>query len=637
MWKLPVILFCACCFFLILESSFYKKVNLIDCLVFSANSTIDSKIVTVKGDNGQTYIEITLTNNGQATENIDSIMVVIKQKANVDTSNPLMFGGTCMGRTPIKQSSILDTKSETGTFLMTKHSETDYSLVGVLTWNIFMPYIHYSAHNDLVIKAYGEKKPLKPGESIQFEKIIQVKNASWQDLMFKYGEEIAVEHQIKAQKSLQLKGWSTWDYYGRVFDTKDIIKNIDQLKRDGFEGNIIQIDGGWWTSRGDYLSVRKDLQGGLKAIADYAKSKGYAAGVHLDGFRADKTSELYKAHPDWFLKDQDGETICMEIDRKDTYMQYIYFDYSNPAVCNYIKNILKTIRTEWGFSYFKIDFIRYGLLETILAEHGMEGKKGIKKVTKVIAFDNKMTSIERSRAGLKAMREGIGDNFFLACSSVFGPTLGIVDGLRTGGDVSPTFENYETRCLQNGGNFYLNHSVAQADADYLVVRNKEDEEPARAWGEDKFGGNTTYDEAKMWSDYVALYGGIKINSDNLLTLRNERKHLISNAFALKTATRFLPLDFWEHAKDKSDAYNIMLGESEDGVYLSLFNWNESDNRFILSGFENTKLTDAYTKVKISTPNGQLTLNTKAHSSAIFKIDGKTFDALRKTIKKVSIN
>ena len=32
-----------------------------------------------------------------------------------------------------------------------------------------------------------------------------------------------------------------------------------------------------------------------------------------------------------------------------------------------MKNVLKTIRTEWGFSYFKIDFMRYGLLETILA------------------------------------------------------------------------------------------------------------------------------------------------------------------------------------------------------------------------------------------------------------------------------
>jgi alpha-galactosidase len=599
--------------------------------VYSENKSIESKIVIKKGGNGQKYIDISLSNHSQMIDRIDSIKVVLRQTGNADQKKPIIFGGTCMGRTPIKQSDGFDTQSESGMFLMTKYNEKSYTLVGVLTWNIFMPYIQQDNENYIVIKAIGEKKPVKPGESIPFERLVENEDDSWQDLMFNYGEEIAKVHKIKAKEPLQLKGWSTWDYYGRVYDTKDIIKNIDQLSADGIKANIIQIDGGWWTARGDYLSVRKNLQGGMKAIADYAKSKGYIAGIHLDGFRADKTSQLYKAHPDWFLKDQDGETICQAVDKKDTYMQYIYFDYSNPEVCEYMKNVLKTIRTQWGFSYFKIDFMRYGLLETILAEHGKEFGKGGKKVTAVKAFDNSMTSIERTRAGLKSMREGMDNGFFLACSSVFGPTIGIVDGIRTGGDISPTYEHYQSRSLQNGGNFYLNHVVAQADADYLVVRNKYDEEPKRAWGEDKFGGNTTYNEAKMWSDYVSIYGGIKINSDNLLTLRDERKNLIKKAFALKTATRFLPLDLWEHAKNKKDAFNIMLGENNDGVYLSLFNWDESDKQYIIGGLQNTELSEVHTGEKMNVQQGKLTYTLKKHSSIIFKVSGMSFDLLRKGI------
>jgi alpha-galactosidase len=229
------------------------------------------------------------------------------------------------------------------------------------------------------------------------------------------------------------------------------------------------------------------------------------------------------------------------------------------------------------------------------------------------------------------MREGIGEGFFLACSSVFGPTIGIVDGIRTGGDISPTFEHYKSRCLQNGGNFYLNHIVAQNDADYLVVRNKDDEEPSRAWGEDKFGGNTTYNEAKMWSDYVSLYGGIKINSDNLLTLRNERKNLIKNAFSIKTATRFLPLDLWDHAKNKNDAFNVMLAENNDGVYLSLFNWEEKDKQIVIGGLQNTALSEALSGVKINTTAGKLIYNLKYHSSIIIKVDGMNFNSLRKSL------
>ena len=601
----------------------------INCVIYSEKKSIVSKISLKKGDKGQEYYEISFINRGQEVDKIDSIEITLTEKGKTDAALPIVFGGTCMGRTPLKQSNSLDNKSESGMYLMTKFTENRYGLVGVLTWNIFRPNI-YNKENNVVIKAFGEKKPIKPGGSILFEKIVKIKNESWQDLLFAYGEEIANEHKIKPKESLQLKGWSTWDYYGRVYDTKDVIDNIDQLGADGLKANIIQIDGGWWTARGDYLSVRKNLQGGMKAIADYSKSKGYKAGIHLDGFRADKTSNIYKEHPDWFLKDQDGELICQSVDRKDAFMQYIYFDFSNPAVCAYMKNVLSTIRTEWGFSYFKIDFMRYGLLETILTEHGKE-KKGMKKVTAVKAFDNNLTSMERTRLGLKSMREGIGDGFFLACSSVFGPTIGIVDGIRTGGDISPTFEHYKTRCLQNGGNFYLNRIVAQNDADYLVVRNKDDEEPSRAWGEDKFGGNTTYDEAKMWSDYVSLYGGIKINSDNLLTLRSERKSLIKNAFSIKTATRFLPLDLWDHAKSNNDAFNVMLGENNDGVYLSLFNWDGKDKQFTIGGLQNTELSEALSGVIINTTAGKLMYNLKSHTSITIKVNGMNFNLLRKSI------
>ena len=61
---------------------------------------------------------------------------------------------------------------------------------------------------------------------------------------------------------------------------------------DGLNANIIQIDGGWWTARGDYLNARKNLQEGNKAIAEYAKAKRYRAGIHFDGFRADKMSRF---------------------------------------------------------------------------------------------------------------------------------------------------------------------------------------------------------------------------------------------------------------------------------------------------------------------------------------------------------
>jgi len=607
-----------------------KENNLVYVKLLTSQNCIESNVMIERGESGQKYISISLTNKGHYTDYLDKIEILIKQSP-VRNETELLFGGTCMGRTPIKLTNASDSTSNSDTFLMIKHNENSFFQIGVLSWNTFLPYIHYNINNGIVITANGERKPIKPGETIKFEKLVLLESDSWQDLMFNYGKEIAIEHKIKAKKPIYFKGWSTWDYYGRVYSIKDVIENIDELKTDKFDANIIQIDGGWWTARGDYLSARKDLQGGMKAIADYAKSKGFKAGIHLDGFRADKNSDIYRIHPDWFLKDQDGDVICKEIDKGDAIMQYIYFDYSNPAVCEYMKNILKTIRKEWGYSYFKIDFMRYGLLESILAEHNNHDGLGKRTVIKVISFNNSMTSVERTRAGLKAMREGIGDDFMLGCSAIFGPTFGIVDGLRTGADICPTFNYYKECSLQNAGNFYLNQNVVLNDADYLVVRNKEDEELERAWGVNKFGGNTTFDEAKMWSDYIALFGGPKINSDNLMTLRAERKKLIENAFFIKTATRFIPLDLWEHAKDKNDAFQIILAENEDGIYLSLLNWENKEKQYVLEGFANSKLTNILTNEQIKLNDGKLSINCKTHSSLILKIDGESFDFLRKRL------
>jgi alpha-galactosidase len=174
----------------------------------------------------------------------------------------------------------------------------------------------------------------------------------------------------------------------------------------------------------------------------------------------------------------------------------------------------------------------------------------------------------------------------------------------------------------------------QNDADYLVVRNKDDEEPERAWGENKFGGNTTFNEAKMWSDYIALYGGPKISSDNLLTLRPERKKLVDNSFAYKTAKRFIPLDMWNHAKDKNDAFNIILAENEDGVFISLFNWDETDKNFNIGGLANEKIFDTLTKKKVNIVNGKIQITLKSHSSTILKIENSSFDVVR---NKLQIN
>jgi len=95
---------------------------------------------------------------------------------------------------------------------------------------------------------------------------------------------------------------------------------------------------------------------------------GFVARLHLDGFRGISAAKVFKEHPDWFLKDQNGNTIFSDYSRKSIAEKRVYFDYSNPAACAYIKNVLKTMTTDWGYKYIKVDFLWYGLNRNILAQ-----------------------------------------------------------------------------------------------------------------------------------------------------------------------------------------------------------------------------------------------------------------------------
>ena len=202
-------------------------------------------------------------------------------------------------------------------------------------------------------------------------------------------------------------------------------------------------------------------------------------------------------------------------------MLFTYFDYSHPGARAHIAECIRTMKEEWGITYFKVDFMRYGLEDDI--------KKRNKTLKSIKAFVPGITSVERFRLGLQTMRDAIGqDNYFLGCSAVFGPTIGFVDGMRTGADIHPRFDAFGERAHGNVGNFYLN-SVFNLDADYIVARAAADED-ATIFGDDKkSGGNVTANEAQMWADFVRLYSNFRLNSDNLQTLRPERATIVVEA------------------------------------------------------------------------------------------------------------
>lgn len=289
-------------------------------------------------DDGFHRLAITLSNNGPQPLTIDRITVHIPVTDCLTDDLEILYGGSCMGRTPLLRQKIgsQTAKSSSHMFELLRLANGQYLFAGSLSWRIFLPNFTLK-DGALQVWSDGESRQLKPGESIEYEQIVLSRADNWLKLLNNFGSAIASENGISKLKDVDFKGWATWDYYGKDFTSEDIYGNMNALNKLDPKTNLIQIDGGWWTQRGDYQSVRTDLMpGGIKAIVARITAEGKTPGLHFDGFRGDASSEIFKTHPAYFLHDQEGKAISDEGD--------VYFDYSHPGARAHIAECIRNMK-----------------------------------------------------------------------------------------------------------------------------------------------------------------------------------------------------------------------------------------------------------------------------------------------------
>lgn len=602
-------------FFLLLNNSSISAKNGSDwadiTVDVKSNYPVTATQKTEKLKDGFTRLKIVLANDGKQPLTIEQITIRIPIIENTSNETGALFGGSDMWRNTVIQRKLgqLDKKCTSNLYAMLKLAEGDYLFVGSITWRIFLPYITIK-NGVYLITSNGENKQLLPGEKIDYEQIVLSKNTNWVNQLGQFGEAIAKENKIGKLKDVTYNGWATWDYYGRVFTADDVNKNMDQLKKLPLETNLVQVDGGWWPERGDYMLVHNKIPGGIKAIGARVRAEGKKLGLHFDGFRGDAKSEICKTHPEYFLHDQDGKLFVKTQETPDHKLEHTFFDYSHPGARAYIASCIKNMKENWGVSYFKIDFMCNGLDDFI--------KGNNKSITSFKAYNSGITSVERFRLDMQAMRDAIGpDGYFLGCTAVFGPTIGFVDAMRTGNDINPIYESFGERALSNSSNFFLK-SVFNLDPDYMVARAAADEDASVSIEDRKSGGTLTENEAKMWIDFVSMYGNIRLNSDNLTTLRPERKAIIIAGLKATKKDETVPLDLWQHATEKNDAIELLLSRSGKEIYLGIFNWGDNAKEYYLPEFGKSA-----TKVLL-----------EGRHSVIIKYEGKdTFAYLCQKLKR----
>lgn len=324
------------------------------------------------------------------------------------------------------------------------------------------------------------------------------------------GEELLTRWAMHTGKGMEARiqdripvGWCSWyEYYAKVKE-QDVVGNADFLSRHRPLGvELVQLDDGYQTAVGDWLSINNKFPRGLAPLAEEIKSKGFAAGIWTAPFFAARGSRLFTEHPDWLLRTEKGEPVFCGY--SPVWNARVYaLDLSHPDVRSHLTATFKSLR-EMGFTYFKVDFMFAGV------------RKGVRK-------DVHGSPVEWYRSGLMAIREGIGwDSFLLGCGAPIGPSIGFMDGMRISQDVKEEWDSAVFRAMGPDCSYptargairniitraFMHRRLWLNDPDCLLVRDR----------------NTRLSHAEVESlvTVLGVSGGMLFLSDNLPHLSAER-------------------------------------------------------------------------------------------------------------------
>ena len=178
------------------------------------------------------------------------------------------------------------------------------------------------------------------------------------DLLFAEGEENAVFDAwfdamgVKALSARPKVGYTSWYNCYQDISEAQILRDLEGLKALTVKPDIFQIDDGFETFVGDWLTVdEKKFPNGIEPIIQKILDEGYQAGIWLAPFVAEKNSVLFREHPDWFQK-KDGAPIFTGANWSGGYA----LDPYNEEVRDYVRRSIDHYKA-MGITLFKLDFL----------------------------------------------------------------------------------------------------------------------------------------------------------------------------------------------------------------------------------------------------------------------------------------
>jgi alpha-galactosidase len=344
-------------------------------------------------------------------------------------------------------------------------------------------------------------------------------------------------------------GWCTWYQFFGTDKAADTETNLAAIVENDLPLDVILVDDGYQAAVGDWLASNDKYPDGMEALAGRIRKAGHVPGIWTAPFGAAANSRLFAEHADWFIRDEAGEPVqaWRHQLRDDCYA----LDPTHPGAATWLADVFGTLRREWGYGFFKIDFIFAAALP---------GRR----------HDSTATRASSLRRGVEIIRQAIGDDaFLLASGAPLGVCVGLVDGMRVGPGVAPYWSVNREDLSFPGQQNALRNSITRAPFHNRLWQNDPDCLMVRSRGNDS---SLLLNEVRSQVALVALLGGLTLDSDDLARVRRGRLKYLRQALP-PTGVSACPVDLFDSALPQKLVLPI---QREWGSWwvVGLTNWDD---------------------------------------------------------------
>ncbi|WDG07242.1 alpha-galactosidase [Vibrio campbellii] len=451
-----------------------------------------------------------------------------------------------------------------------------YTLFGFTSCHRFAGYFEVQAYGEhwvLSASIDGEHTQVADWEHNALESVAILRGQSLSELYQQYSEMLAEHHPVRNGVTHDAPiGWCSWYAYYADVTEGNVLENVECMQDNLAELEWVLLDDGYQAFMGDWLTPSDKFSGGVKELIHNIRAKGKKPAIWMAPFIAQPESEIFKKHPDWFVRHEDGDLLKAE---DVTYggwrcTPWYILDTSNPEVQDHLAHVVSVMREEWGVELFKLDANYWGTLK------GKRSQSGV-------------TGVEAYRMGMEAIAKGAGDAWLLGCNAPMWPSLGLVDAMRVSDDVERHSHRFEQIAKETFFRSWQHRKLWQIDPDCATFTSLPNQAASR-------------EDYQFHRNVLLACGGLLLSGDPLpeitpfasktlakLMLRQRRNQESAKFTALGLNHAFLPLT------SKNDLH-------------CLFNYaNDEATEFTLTADQPTGWYDYWTGEKLNQEPCQLLL------------------------------